>query len=410
MSTNVAPAGRTRRVIFLCLVVFIGFVGHSLMVTIFTPMLLTTGHGYLPAGATAAQRTFVLGLLLALYPLGQVLGSPVQGVLSDRYGRKPVLVFTLCLTASCYALIILSLTVESLLLLGIARLIAGLSEANVVMAQSAIADMTDKEERGRLFGYMYMSISLAYVLGPLAGGKLSDPGLVSWFSYATPFWLVLALLAATIYWCAIDFQETHLPRPRIGCLNSITNLLTVFADARLRWIYRANFLVYLTVAGYFRPMYLVSEFNMGVSKLSEYIAYAQLPLVVANLGFVGFLTRRFSYKALTMYFALLAAVFMTAVVLFRSRLWLFFTLPGAATAIAVCLPSCAALLSSEVEEAEQGRVMGSNQSLQLGAQFVAGLLAGVLAGISASLPLLLLAFGGIGAALILNRSSIPSSP
>ena len=82
--------------IFLCLVVFIGFVGHSLTITMF----LTAGDGFFPVNADAGQRTFMLGVLLALYPLGQLFGAPLQGALSDRYGRKPVLLLTLGLTAS----------------------------------------------------------------------------------------------------------------------------------------------------------------------------------------------------------------------------------------------------------------------------------------------------------------------
>lgn len=413
MSTTVASAGRSQTTIFLCLVVFIGFVGHSLMITIFTPMLLTAGHGFFPFHAAIALRTFVLGVLLALYPLGQLFGAPLQGALSDRYGRKPILLFTLALTAFGYAVILLSLAVESLLLLGIARLVIGLSEANVVIAQSAIADMTRAEERGRLFGYVYMSISLAYVLGPLAGGKLADPGLFPGFGYATPFWFVFALILAMIYWCAKGFHESHVAGAlrKTGYLNTLRSFLSTFTDKRVRVIYLTNFLLYLALSGYFRayPIYFVSEFNMGVSRLSEYIAYAQLPLVVANLGLVGFLTHRFAYKTLTTWFALLAAAFMIAIGLSRSLLWIVLALPGAATAIAVCLPSCAALLSKSVEESEQGRIMGSNQSLQLGAELIAGLIVGTLAGISVSLPLPLLAIAGIAAAFILSRSSIPAT-
>jgi len=400
-----------RWVIPLCLVVFIGFVGHSLILTLFIPMLMTAGHGYLPIDTTTVHRTFILGLLLALYPLGQFFGTPVQGALSDRYGRKPILIASLCVTGSCYALIIFSLRVQSLVLLGVARVIAGLFEANVVITQSAIADMTSKEERGRLFGYMYMSISLAYVLGPLAGGKLADPKLIPWFSYATPFWLVLALFVGSLLWCVFGFRETHVPRSdqKIGYLQAITNLLSVFTERRLRVIYLTNFLIYLTISGYFRayPMYFVGEFQMDVSKLSEYIAYAQFPLVVANLGLVGFLTHRFSYRTLAIGSATLAGAFMITIVLPRLPFWLWFTLPGAAVSIAVSLPSCAALLSSAVGEEEQGRVMGNNQALQLGAEFISGLMVGVLAGILVKLPLPVLALGGFGASLILKRSYVP---
>lgn len=133
----------------LYLVVFTGFVGYSLMITVFTPLLLDDQGGLLPESASPSERTLVLGALLALYPLAQFVGSPILGALSDRFGRRPAL---------------------------LRSLLAGLSEANIAIAQSAIADVAAAAERSRLFGYVYLSSSLAYVVGPLAGGKLADPG------------------------------------------------------------------------------------------------------------------------------------------------------------------------------------------------------------------------------------------
>jgi DHA1 family tetracycline resistance protein-like MFS transporter len=172
----------------LYIVVFMGFIGYSLMITVFTPMLLRSDRAMLPAGTLLSTRTILLGLLLCLYPLGQFIGSPILGTLSDRFGRRPILLVSLAATTACYVLISLAITVNSLALLAIASMIAGLAEANIVTAQSAIADVIPPEQRNRYFGYIYMAVSLAYIIGPLGGGKLTDPKLVSWFSDATPFW------------------------------------------------------------------------------------------------------------------------------------------------------------------------------------------------------------------------------
>src|ERR1700710_2928025 len=91
----------------------------------------------------------------------------------------------------------------------LACLLAGLAEANIAIAQSAIADLAPPAQRGRLFGYVYLSSSLAYVAGPLAGGKLADPGIVSWFGDSTPYWAVALMLLATLALTAARFRETH---------------------------------------------------------------------------------------------------------------------------------------------------------------------------------------------------------
>jgi MFS family permease len=111
---------------------------------------------------------------LALYPLGQFLGSPVLGALSDRYGRRPILIASLSSTTILYVGIASALAGQNLALLMATCLLAGLSESNIVLAQSAIADTASRADRSRLFGYIYLSASLAYVVGPLGGGQLAD--------------------------------------------------------------------------------------------------------------------------------------------------------------------------------------------------------------------------------------------
>ena len=105
----------------------------------------------------------------------------------------------------------LAITANNLALLGFASLVAGFAEANIVTAQSAIADLVAPRQRNRYFGYIYMAVSLAYIVGPLGGGKLTDPHLLSWFSDATPFWAVFVLLASTTLAVLLCFRETKAP-------------------------------------------------------------------------------------------------------------------------------------------------------------------------------------------------------
>jgi DHA1 family tetracycline resistance protein-like MFS transporter len=375
----------------LYLVVFIGFVGYSLMITVFTPLILADDGGLLPRSSSISERTLVLGALLALYPLAQFVGSPILGALSDRFGRRPVLLISLAASAGCYAAIALALEAGSLPLLMVACLLAGLSEANIAIAQSAIADVSAPAQRSRLFGYVYLSSSLAYVVGPLAGGKLADPGLVSWFGDSTPYWAVALLLLATLALTAVRFRETHVPAAdaSVGLGRAFANVGAAFAPGRLRPLFLANFALYLAIFGFFRvyPIYLVDHFGMGISRESEFIAWVAVPIVVANLGLVALLSRRLDPRRLTVRFGLALAVCLAAVVLPHPEGALWITLAACSLALAVCLPSMAAMISGAVGAAEQGSALGANQSLQVGAEGLSGLAGGGLAAISTALPL-----------------------
>jgi MFS family permease len=378
------------RVLPLYLVVFIGFVGYSLMITVFTPLILADGGGLLPDSSSISERTLVLGALLALYPLAQFLGAPILGALSDRYGRRPVLLASLAASAACYCLIALALDTSSLPLLMLACFLAGLAEANIAIAQSAIADLAPPAQRGRLFGYVYLSSSLAYVVGPLAGGKLADPGLVSWFGDSTPYWAVALLLLATLVLAATRFRETHAGSGApIGLGRAFASVGAAFAPGRLRPLFLANFALYLAIFGFFRvyPIYLVDHFGMGISRESEFIAWVAVPIVVANLGLVGWLSRRLDPRRLTVRFGLALAVCLAAVVVPRPEGALWVTLAACALALAVCLPSMAAMISAAVGPEAQGGALGSNQSLQVGAEALSGVAGGGLAAISTTLPL-----------------------
>ncbi len=201
------------------------------------------------------------------------------------------------------------------------------------------------------------------------------------------------------------FGETHGPgAEQSRYLEAFTNLASVIADRRLRPIYLLNFVLYLAIFGFFRvyPMYLVDRFHMSVGRVSEFIAWVAVPIVFANVWLVGALSKRLRPRSLVIGSALATGVFMAVIVLPSAQGSLWF-LGLTALALAVCLPSCAAMLSLAAEDSVQGRVMGNNQSMQVGAESLSGLLGGVLAASAIKLPLLVFAGAAIFGGLTLTR-------
>jgi MFS family permease len=393
------------RILPLYFVIFIGFVGYSLMITILTPMILDNSGGILDSLPFKADRTIILGVLITLYPLGQVVGSPVMGAMSDRLGRRPILLVSLFVIAVCYSLFAYSLKIRHLPLLMLISVVMGLADADIVTAQSAIADVSTEGNRSRLFGYIYLSASSAYVVGPLIGGKLADPKIVPWFNYATPYWAVFFLLIITLVFTYFLFKETLVRREgaETSYFEAFTNILTIFTARRIRIIYLVNFLIYFSIFGFFRsyPMYLVDRFHMGVGRESDFIAWVAVPVVLANLWITGYLASRFSARTITIYSTLLFGILMSVIVVPAREEALWVTLFIAGLALAVALPACASMLSLMVSADEQGGVLGNNQSLQVGAEALSGLAAGLLAAVAFRLPLIALAGVAVLAALIL---------
>lgn len=399
------PKSGFLRILPLYFVVFIGFVGYSLMITILTPMILDNSGGILDSLPFRADRSIVLGVVLMLYPLGQFLGSPVMGAMSDRFGRRPILLASLSVIAVSYAFFAYSLQISSLPAVMVISFIMGLADADIVTAQSAIADVSTEENRSRLFGYIYLSASSAYVAGPLLGGKLADPSIVPWFSYATPYWAVFVLLLFSLAFTYFVFRETRVftDGPATGYFEAFTNLHTIFTARKIRIIYLVNFLIYFSIFGFFRsyPMYLVDRYQMGVGRVSDFIAWVAVPIVFANLWLTGYLAGRFDARKITVYSTLLFGILTFVIVLpaHPGALWVTLFLPG--IALAVALPACASMLSLRVSAEEQGSVLGNNQALQVAAEALSGFAAGVLAALAIKLPLTALAGVAVFAALLL---------
>ena len=212
---------------------------------------------------------------------------------------------------------------------------------------------------------------------------------------------------------SLGFTETHPPSTGAGgYLNSFTDLVTVITDRRLRPLYFVNFLLYIAIFGFFRvyPMYLVRVFHHGTARESVFVAWVAVPIVFANLWLVGRLSRRWSAAALTVASGLGTGLLLVVIPLPGSLDLLWLTLGLTALGLAVCLPSCATMLSLRVSDAEQGHVMGNSQSLQVEAEALAGVVGGLAAAAFIELPFLL--FGAaafLGASHLLRNQALRQS-
>ncbi|HEX5313852.1 MAG TPA: MFS transporter [Gammaproteobacteria bacterium] len=353
-------------------VILVAYIGYAMTVTIFVPMLLDPATRLVPPDASRSLRTVIAGILMALYPTGQFFGSPIVGALSDRLGRKKVLSVSLVCSMGFYAVIAIALWRQELWLLMGACFFAGLCEADVAIAQSSIADRAAPEERGRYFGFIFAFLSLGYIVGPLGGGWLSTVA-----GYAAPFWAMLLLLALTFLAVRFFFRGSPPAHPddHASPLREFSNLRNVFTDRRIRALNLSNFLLFLGLFGFFRVITVVMYDAFGITsqnRMMSYYAYLAAMGMIANIFFVGPLTRRFSLRAVTLVaLAVGAAGYLLAGLPWGHRpfelLWIS---PIAAIAPCIAIACACALLSVSVGPEEQGAVMGNNQALQNGAEAI----------------------------------------
>lgn len=387
-------------------VVGISYLGYAMMATLFVPMILSPGSTYAPEGSTAGQRAMLVGLLLMLYPMAQVIGSPVLGALSDRYGRRPVLVASLAVTTIAYALIASALAMHMLWLLGAALILCGLGEANAAIGTSAIADATTKEERPKYLGYLWSVTSVSYVLGPVLGGFAA-----AHFGYLVPFAAMVGVLAATFLLVLLFFRETRPPdssarQVPIGA--SLGNLGTLFTDRPLRGYYLANFLLFVASMGFWRVVteYLVDMFDLTVGQVTIDYALLAVTAGLGNLVLLPILVGRIDMRRLGI-LATLIGGFCVFLSLLPGGVAVAVGFGGLASiAFAVGFSALSGLLSARVGPERQGAVMGNNTALGFLGEGIGVMGGSALTGITPELPMIL--FGLIAfASVVVVRFAIP---
>lgn len=373
------------------LTVFLDLLGLGIVIPIAAPLLLTPSQGMLPLSAGMSERSIVLGFLLGVFSLAQFFGAPVLGALADRYGRKKLLLLSLTGTLAGNVLFALGIRYQRLDWCFASRILDGFTGGNISIAMSAIADVSDEKSRSRNFGLVGMSFGLGFILGPFLGGILSDPKLVSWFTFATPYWFSSMLGLANIAVMLLVFRETlqHRNETPIRPFSGIRNISRALRDTKLRLIFSV---VFLMVFGFnfftqFFQVFLIHRFAFGARDIAYLFAYIGLWLAFTQGGLNRPLSKRFSPETLCERTALLSALSFPLLLLPGRAAWLYLVVPLIAVFNGINTPNLTAVVSLQAGSREQGAMLGMRQSVMSLAMAIPPIAAGLITTLNASLPI-----------------------
>jgi MFS family permease len=376
-------------------IVFLGFVGISMPYLIFPPLFLNPEYSILPFSWGEASRALFLGVVLAVYPLGQFIGSPLLGALSDDYGRKQLLSGSLLITAICNLITGLAIENQSLTLIIASRFIAGLMEGNIAIARAMTADIKTISKH-ESFGKINAVASIAYLIGPLLGGLLSDKSLCEWLTTSTPFYFICILFFCLAGLSALVLKKSAVSAStevrtfwqRINLFKRISHLL---ADRKLKFLLIASTVFTLAVDIFyeFGPVYLTVKWTLGPSQLIYYNAALCLALAVGNAWLPGFFSLHASNRLPVICSLGGFALFVIGIILTDSifLMTVLFALCGLAIGLAVTLITVK--ISDAASDTIQGEVLGVQVSLRVLGDGLICLLGGALLIVSSKLILII---------------------
>ncbi|HEY2746624.1 MAG TPA: MFS transporter [Polyangia bacterium] len=357
----------------------------SLGVIFLTVLLDLLGFGIvipiLPLYAEKMHATdFETGILLAIYSVMQLFFSPIWGRLSDRAGRRPVLLISIlgsCGSQLGYAL------APSFWWLVVARGFAGVCGANITAAQAYIADVTDEKSRAAGMGMLGAAMGLGFIFGPAVGGFLSTR------SANLPFFVAAALAAVNFVSALVILKE---PRPASERTRARTltwaGLVRTATTPRLFTLMLLFLVVtfgFANLEGTF-SLFLERRFHYGRRETSYMFTYIGVLMVIVQGGLVRRLVPRFGEQKLIVLGTLLMAIGMFLTARSYDLSWLLLAIAVMALGNGLNTPSLSSLISRAASGDHQGGVLGVSQSMGALARVVGPLIGTFALGFGLGVP------------------------
>lgn len=326
-----------------------------------------------------AQLASTVGWLASSYAICQFIAAPGLGALSDRYGRRPVLL--VCLLGSALGYLLFGIG-GALWLLFLARMIDGFTGGNISTIFAYVADITQPEERGKYFGLVGAAAGFGFIAGPAIGGLTARLG------YTAPLYIAAGITLVNCLWGYFYLPESLDRVNRATAiswaqLSPIRQLARVLRLVQLRWLLLATFLYAFPFAALTTnlPVLVKDSLHWDADGIGLIFLIVGAVGILVQGGLLRQLLPRFGEVRLTIagliceiagysLFALLVDLPATSLLLAATVLF--------ATGDGLIGPSLSGLLSRAVGAQEQGRVQGGSQSVQALARVLGPLVGGEL--------------------------------
>tara|TARA_R110002124_G_scaffold63350_38_gene173392 strand:- start:22 stop:1206 length:1185 start_codon:yes stop_codon:yes gene_type:complete len=337
-------------------------IGAGLIFPILPELLAELTHG--------GDIGLLYGLMLGSYALMQFVASPVLGALSDRYGRRPVLLLSLAGTLVDYLVMALS-PLGWVLVLG--RAMAGITSANMAVASAYITDITPAEQRAQRFGLLGAVLSMGFIIGPALGGVMGA------FWLRSPFLVAALLNGLNLLVALFVLPESHAAKPGAFDLNTLNPLrpllwLWNFKPLLPLVITAAVFGLVASVPATIWVLYGTQRFGWDSVHMGLSLSVFGISGALSQTFLVGPLSRRYGDLGTLMIgvgFDTLAYVLMA----FANQGWMGYGVTPLFALGGVAMPALQSLLTSRVSDEQQGQLQGVMASLMS----LAGIIGPVLA-------------------------------
>lgn len=377
----------------LLLVLFIDGMGLGLVIPILNGLIFDPQSQFL-AKTTALMHNVIYGAIIGIFMLCWFFGAAILGDLSDQIGRKKSLIICLAGAFLSYLASAVSVTFHSLSLLIIGRIIAGITSGSQPIAQAAIVDISAAEHKTRNIGYILLSLSLGFILGPLLGGVLSDNKIISWFNFATPFYFAALISFINILLLSYLFKETFISKSTTFAINpyqAINIFLSAFQHERVRILSVIYFIFIFGWSSFysFISIYLLDVYHFTPTQVSLFMADMGIGFAIGNGFLVNYFAKFFSLRSNFIYSNIASAIIIFMMLIVHHSIFNWLLIAPLACSVSISYASVLTIFSNQVDANSQGWVMGITGSIMAFVWAINGIIVGLLAAFNSSYPLMI---------------------
>ncbi|MEM9061951.1 MAG: TCR/Tet family MFS transporter [Pseudomonadota bacterium] len=348
------PAARRHAALFVFVTVALDSMGIGVILPVMPDLMQEL------ADASIGEAALWGGYLSFSYATMQFLFSPMVGNLSDRYGRRPVLLISLAMLAVDYVVMALA---PNLWVLFIGRILSGLAGATYSTATAYIADVTPKDRRAAAFGLVGAGFGVGFVFGPAVGGLMAE------FGTRAPFYAAAAVAFANFVYGWLILPESLAPENRRTFEWSRANPLGAILEIRrfpmVTWLLGAIMLyniahtVYPAVWSYFTKAGLGwSNAEIGLS-----LALVGICFAIVQGGLIGWILKRLG-EVRTALLGFIANIVGMAGIGLATSDWMIYALMPVTALGALVAPALTGLMANRIPDNQQGELQGLMSSLQ----------------------------------------------
>lgn len=378
----------------LLLVILIDTVGYSIIVPVLAPVLLAD-EPEMMAGHSAHARYIVYGIALGIYELMMLYMAPVLGEISDRIGRRCVLVLCIVGIVASFIMLGVAMTANLVVLLILGRIVGGATAGSQAVAQAAAVDRSTPQTKATALSLCLFASSVGFILGPVLGGVLSDDALVAWFDSATPLYVVAALsLLSLMLLLATEPREARASGLRLRDIDPLMGLKgfkAAFVDRQVRGLVVTFTLMQIAWGAFFLfvPSLLINRFDFDGQAIAIYMAILGVGFCLAYGLMLPLLSRRFPVGRIAAAgLWSTTALLLVAVLSHDARVQWALAIP-IATLVSVAYGAIITMFSNAVSADRQGWILGISISVTAFAWGFSSIVSGLLSGLGYVMPLVM---------------------